>query len=93
MLHCVFRSQNDNLNELEVIESKRNAIRKGLVCELLNARNTVLCSYFAQRNGEPGDYQHWTRYFKGWATFSNADFFLSHSLIDREVLSSDQNRV
>jgi hypothetical protein len=58
MLHCVFRSQNDNLNELEVIESKRNAIRKGLVCELLNARNTVLCSYFAQRNGERGDYQN-----------------------------------
>jgi hypothetical protein len=28
---------NDNLKELQVIESKRNAIRKGLVYELLNA--------------------------------------------------------
>jgi hypothetical protein len=27
----------DHLKELQVIESKRNAIRKGLVCELLNA--------------------------------------------------------
>ena len=39
----------------QVIESKRNAIRKGLVCELLNAQDTVLCSNFAQRNGERGD--------------------------------------
>ena len=28
---------NDNLKELQVLESKRNAIRKGLVYELLNA--------------------------------------------------------
>jgi hypothetical protein len=34
---------NDNLKELHVIESKRNAIRKGLVYELLNAQDTVLC--------------------------------------------------
>ena len=33
---------NDNLKELQVIESKRNAIRKGLVYELLNANDTVL---------------------------------------------------
>jgi hypothetical protein len=43
---------NDNPKELHVIESKRNAIRKGLVYELLNAQDTVLCSYFAQRSGE-----------------------------------------
>ena len=33
---------NDNLKECHVIESKRNAIRKGLVCELLNAHDSVL---------------------------------------------------
>ena len=42
---------NNNLKELGVIESKRNTIRKGLVHELLNAQDTVLCSYFAQRSG------------------------------------------
>ena len=48
----------DNLKELQVIESKRNAIRKGLVYELLNAQDTVLCSYFAQRSGERNDWQN-----------------------------------
>jgi hypothetical protein len=43
---------NDNLKALQVLESKRNAIRKRLVYELLNAQDTVLCSYFAQRSGE-----------------------------------------
>ena len=43
---------NDNLEELQVLKSMRNAIRKGLVYELLNAQDTVLCSYFAQRSGE-----------------------------------------
>jgi hypothetical protein len=42
---------NHNLKELQVIESKRNAIRNGLIYEMLNAQNTVLCSYFAQRSG------------------------------------------
>jgi hypothetical protein len=42
---------NDNLKELQVTESKKNAIRKGLVYELLNSQDTVLCSYFAQRSG------------------------------------------
>ena len=45
---------NNNLKELGVVESKRNTIRKGLVHELLNAQDTVLCSYFAQRSGERG---------------------------------------
>ena len=36
---------NDNLKELQVIESKRNAIGKGLVYELLNAQEPVLCSF------------------------------------------------
>jgi hypothetical protein len=40
---------NDNLITLQILESKRNAIRKGLVHELLNAQDTVLCSYLAQR--------------------------------------------
>ncbi len=39
------------LKELGVVESKRGAIRKGLVHELLYAQDTVLCSYFAQREG------------------------------------------
>ena len=38
---------NNNLKELGVVESKRGAIRKGLVHELLYAQDTVLCSYFA----------------------------------------------
>ena len=41
-----------NLKQLQVIESQRNAIRTGLVYELLDAQDTVLCSYSAQRNGE-----------------------------------------
>jgi hypothetical protein len=40
---------NDNLEGLRVLESKRNATRKGLVYELLNTQDAVLCSYFAQR--------------------------------------------
>ena len=46
---------NNNLKELQVLESKRNAIRKGLIYELLNAQDTVLCSYFAQRSGKRSD--------------------------------------
>jgi hypothetical protein len=49
---------NDNVKEFQVLESKRNAIRKGLVYELLNAQDTVLCSYFAQRSGERSDCQN-----------------------------------
>ena len=48
---------NDNLKELQVIESKRNASRKGLVYDLLNAQYTVLCSYVAQRSGEQSECQ------------------------------------
>jgi hypothetical protein len=48
---------NDNLKELQVLESKRNAIRK--VWSILpNAQDTVLCSYFAQRSGERSDCQN-----------------------------------
>jgi hypothetical protein len=46
---------NNNLKELGVVESKRNTIRRGLVHELLNAQDTVLCSYFAQRMGTKND--------------------------------------
>jgi hypothetical protein len=46
---------NNNLRELGVLESKRNTIRRGLVHELLNAQDTVLCSYFAQRAGARGE--------------------------------------
>ena len=46
---------NSNLKELGVVESKRNAIRKGFVHELLSAQDTVLCSYFAQRAGTKND--------------------------------------
>jgi hypothetical protein len=48
---------NDNMQELQVIESKRNAIRKGLAFELLNAQDAVLCSFFAQRAEARGDRQ------------------------------------
>jgi hypothetical protein len=46
---------NNNLKELGVVKSKRNTVRKRLVHELLNAQDTVLCSYFAQRSGELGE--------------------------------------
>ena len=46
---------NNNLKELGAVESKRNTVRKGLVYELLNAQDTVLCSCFAQRSGERGE--------------------------------------
>ena len=45
------------MNELHVTESKRNAIKKGLAFELLNAQDTVLCLYFTQRSGERSDVQ------------------------------------
>ena len=44
--------------ELQVIESKRNAIRKGLVYELLNAQDTVFCSHFARRSVERNERQN-----------------------------------
>jgi hypothetical protein len=44
-----------SLKELGVVESKRNTVLKGLVHELLNAQDTVLCSYFARRSGERGE--------------------------------------
>jgi hypothetical protein len=42
----------NNLKELGVVESERSIIQKGLVHELLDAQDTVLCSYFVQRSGE-----------------------------------------
>jgi hypothetical protein len=52
------KSFNDHMNELHVIESKRNVIRKDLTFELLNAQDAVLCSYFAQRSGERNERQN-----------------------------------
>ena len=61
---------NNNLKELGVVETKRNSIRKGLVHELLNAQDTGLCSYFAQRSGERVqagvELETWKKLFKGW---------------------------
>ena len=67
---------NDNLKELQVLESKRNTIRKGLVHELPNAQDTVLCSYVTQRSGERSDVKPYevqrTKYSKGWTILSEA---------------------
>jgi hypothetical protein len=67
---------NDNLKELQVIESKRNAIRKGLVYELVNAQDSVLCSYFAQSrvSGMKGKTKAapWRKYSKDLAILSEA---------------------
>ena len=67
---------NDNLKEHEVTESKRNAIRKGLVYVLL-MRKTQLYARIWRREIESEVTMNtkngpWTRYFKGWATLSNA---------------------
>ncbi len=65
---------NNNLRELGVLESKRNTIRRGLVHELLNAQDTVLCSYFAQgrvRGVRDGAGKvRWKKPFKGWTTLN-----------------------
>jgi hypothetical protein len=64
---------NENMQELQVIESKRNDIRKGLAFELLNATDAVLCSYFAQRTEARGDHQvqigNGTETFQGLGNF------------------------
>jgi hypothetical protein len=60
---------NNNLKELGVVESKRNTVRKGLVHELLNAQDTVLCSYFAQRSGELGRKSTVEEAFQGLDSF------------------------
>jgi hypothetical protein len=49
------RKRSTTIKELGVIKSKRSTVRKGLVHELLNAQDTVLCSYFAPRSGERGE--------------------------------------
>ena len=65
---------NDNLQELQVIESKWNAIRKGLAFELLNAQEAFLCSYFAQlRRGATAKSKYameW-RHSKDWAILND----------------------
>jgi hypothetical protein len=52
---CTRKRLINNLKERGVVESKRNTVRKGLVHELLNAQDTVLCSYFTHRSGERGE--------------------------------------
>ena len=67
------QTDNNNLKELGVIESKRNTIRRGLVHELLNAQDTVLCSYFAQRSGARGE--GWSRESTVGEVFQGLDHF------------------
>jgi hypothetical protein len=64
---------NNNLKELGVVESKRNTIRRGFVHELLNAQDTVLCSYFAQRMGTKSD--GWDRKGNGEEIFQGLERF------------------
>jgi hypothetical protein len=64
---------NNNLKELGVVESKRNTIRRGFVHELLNAQDTVLCSYFAQRMGTRSD--GWDRKGNGEEIFQGLERF------------------
>ena len=47
-----------NLKELQVLGSKHDTIRKGLVYELLSAQDKVLCSYHAQRGGQRHQPRH-----------------------------------
>jgi hypothetical protein len=74
---------NENMQELQVIESKRNDIRKGLAFELLNATDAVLCSYFAQRTEARGDHQ--VQIGNGTETFQGLAI-LNYKLICRVVL-------
>ena len=57
MDQCTHRLLMTISRNFQVIESKRIAIKKGLVCKLLKAQDTVLCSYFAQRSGEQSECQ------------------------------------
>ena len=52
------RALSQNLKELQVIGSKHDTIRKGLVYELLSAQDKVLCSYYAQRGGQRHQPRH-----------------------------------
>jgi len=61
------------MRELGVVESKRNTIRRGFVHELLNAQDTVLCSYFAQRMGTRSD--GWDRKGNGEEIFQGLERF------------------
>ena len=47
-----------NLKELQVLDSKHDTIRKGLVYELLSAQDKVLCSYYAQRKRQRHQPRH-----------------------------------
>jgi len=46
---------NSNFKELGAVESKRNTIWRGFVHELLNAQDTVLCSYYAESRPRPAN--------------------------------------
>jgi hypothetical protein len=70
-LHCLRR-----VKELGVVESKRGAIRKGLVQELLYAQDTVLCSYFAQREGATGTKVDGVRQQKCSKDWTDSDEYL-----------------
>ena len=52
------RALSQNLKELQVLGSKHDTIRKGLVYELLSAQDKVLCSYYAQRGGQRHQPRH-----------------------------------
>ena len=67
----MYKQFNNNLKELGVVESKRNTIRRGFVHELLNAQDTVLCSYFAQRMGTRSD--GWDRKGNGEEIFQGLE--------------------
>ena len=54
------RALNQNLKELQVLGSKHDTIRKGLVYELLSAQDKVLCSYTTRSEGD-SDTNHDTK--------------------------------
>jgi hypothetical protein len=81
---------NNNLKELGVVESKRNAIRKGFVHELLSAQDTVLCSYFAQRSGTKNDgavkRARWKKFAKDWIDLNKTWWKIVRRKMDRKTM-------
>jgi hypothetical protein len=87
---------NNNLKELGVVESKRNAIRKEFVHELLNAQDTVLCSYFAQRSGTKGNSccqkTMWKKFFKDWIDLNKTWWKTVRRNMDRKTMCGKYKR-
>jgi hypothetical protein len=83
----------NNLKELGVVESKRNAIGKGFVHELLNAQDTVLCSYFTQRSATVAVKRAlWKKFFKDLIDLNKTWWKTVRRNMDRKTMRGKHKR-